>query len=120
MFYKVDMSNNKEVWTHEGRLHREGGLPAVTTPEGTKEYWVSGKRHRESGPAIEGVFSNDEYWVNGEEYTQFQFENRQGCVIESMTVAGEVLWKINDDPAALSDVLRLVNSYRDKNSGSTY
>ena len=34
-----------------GALHREGGLPARVLPEGDKEWWVNGERHRADGPA---------------------------------------------------------------------
>jgi len=32
-----------EAWFKEGVLNRLGGKPAVTHPDGTKEYWEKGK-----------------------------------------------------------------------------
>lgn len=32
-------------------------------PNGTKEWWLKGKRHREDGPAKEYADSTKEWWV---------------------------------------------------------
>ena len=40
--------------TVDGKLHRDGGLPAVEWANGDKEWWVRGQLHRECGlPAVE-------------------------------------------------------------------
>jgi hypothetical protein len=41
-------------------LHREDG-PAVEGHNGSKEWWIDGKRHREDGPAYEGA--DGEAWI---------------------------------------------------------
>ena len=49
-----------------GKLHREGGLPAIERADGSKEYWKNGKLHREGGlPAIERANGSKQYYVNG-------------------------------------------------------
>ena len=35
--------NGYEAWFKEGVMHREGGKPAVTHPNGSTEYWENGK-----------------------------------------------------------------------------
>ena len=37
-----------------GQLHREGGLHAYEHGDGSKEWWINGKKHRDGGlPAVE-------------------------------------------------------------------
>jgi hypothetical protein len=36
----------------DGGLHRDGDLPAVIWPDGTREWWYMRRRHRKSGPAV--------------------------------------------------------------------
>ena len=45
-------SNGSKEWYLNGKRHREGG-PAVEDSDGTKEWYLNGQRHREGGPAIE-------------------------------------------------------------------
>ena len=50
-----------------GSFHRDGGLPAVESLNGTKEWWVNGKKHREDDlPAVEYYNGTKEWWVNGQ------------------------------------------------------
>ena len=46
-FYWV-LAGRSKIW-HDGlgHPHRRGGLPAVEWANGSKEWWVNGKRHRE-------------------------------------------------------------------------
>ena len=37
-----------------------------TYPNGTKEWWLNGKLHREDGPAIEYANGNKEWCLNGQ------------------------------------------------------
>ena len=34
--------------------------------DGTKEWWVNGKLHREDGPAVERADGSKAWWINGE------------------------------------------------------
>jgi NTP pyrophosphatase (non-canonical NTP hydrolase) len=47
-----------------GDLHREDG-PASVWGDGSKEWWVNGRRHRKDGPAIERANGDKEWWLNG-------------------------------------------------------
>jgi len=68
----IHNSGSKE-WFINGKLHREGGLPAVEWYNGDKSWWINGKLHREDGPAIE--FDNgSKYWyLNDIKYTEQEF-----------------------------------------------
>lgn len=54
-------------WKLEGKLHRDGDLPAIIYAHGTREWWKNGKKHRDGDlPAVE---YNDglsgEWWKDG-------------------------------------------------------
>ena len=51
------------------RLHKEDG-PAIEHVDGSKEWFVNGKRHREDGPAIELVSGDKEWFVNGKRHRE--------------------------------------------------
>jgi hypothetical protein len=40
----------------------------IIHPNGTQEWWVNGKRHREDGPAIINSHNYQEWWVNGKRH----------------------------------------------------
>jgi hypothetical protein len=64
--YRVKVYEDRTEWRNsKGRRHRESG-PAVEWVNGTKEWWVNGKRHREGGPAIEWADGDKEWWLNGQ------------------------------------------------------
>ena len=52
-----------------GKWHRTDG-PAVTHPDGHKEWWFNGKRHRLDGPAVIYPDGSQEWWVNDVEVDQ--------------------------------------------------
>jgi hypothetical protein len=47
--------------------------PAIEWNDGSKQWWVAGKRHRLDGPAIEYATGLKQWWVNGKELTQQEF-----------------------------------------------
>jgi hypothetical protein len=49
--------------------HRAGG-PAIEWIEGTKEWWLNGKRHRVAGPAYDHQNGYKEWWFDGEKYSE--------------------------------------------------
>src|ERR1039458_1340274 len=60
--------------SREGILHRLDG-PAVirgnglfSEPDGDKEWWVEGKRHRTGGPAVEYENGDNEWYLNGKRH----------------------------------------------------
>jgi len=74
----LDMEKNIHIWTRDGDkwisndeyqssllfLHRDGG-PALIDADGTKEWWVDGKRHRLDGPAIESADGSKVWYKDG-------------------------------------------------------
>ena len=57
-----------------GKLHRDGGLPAVEHNNGFKSWWINGKRHRDGGlPAVENANGTKEWWINGEKIHSIQW-----------------------------------------------
>jgi len=51
-------------WYLNGLRHREDG-PAIEGVDGRKEWFLYGKRHREDGPAFEGSDGTREWWIHG-------------------------------------------------------
>jgi len=60
----IERSNGTKEWWLNGKRHREDG-PAIEYANGRKEWWLNGKRHREDGPAIEYANGKTAYWLNG-------------------------------------------------------
>jgi len=65
--YKVHANGTKE-WYLNGKYHREDG-PAVEKANGDKEWWQNGKFHREDGPAVEYANGYKAWWLNGDYIT---------------------------------------------------
>ena len=77
----AENSNGYKEYLVNGKLHRDGGLPAVEHSNGDKVYYVNGQLHRDGGlPAIVIVNSDDYddyyndndtiYYVNGKQLTE--------------------------------------------------
>ena len=61
--------NGTKEWYLNGKIHREDG-PAAEYADGTKKWWLNGKLHREDGPAAEYPDGSKEWWLNGKKYTE--------------------------------------------------
>lgn len=95
----------KESWFDHGLPHREDGLPAVihytfvlehvSIQVATKEYWISGVRHREDGPAIECVNGDDNnrYYLEGELLSREQWRMSVTPVVDMTLEEVEQLLK---------------------------
>ena len=58
-------ANGTQLWCFEDRLHREGGMPAVMRADGTQMWYFNGKLHREGDmPAM--------IWANGTQMWYFE------------------------------------------------
>ena len=57
-------SDGTKEWYLHGKLHREGA-PAIEWANGTKEWYINGKRHREDAPAIEYADGEKRWYING-------------------------------------------------------
>jgi hypothetical protein len=47
-------------------LHRKNDLPAFIWSYGRKEWWIHGKLHRSTGPAIMCPNDKKEWWIHGQ------------------------------------------------------
>ena len=84
--YTVKVGNDgSRMWFLNGKRHREDG-PAVEHPDGYKEWRFNGKVHREDGPAVEYASGKKEWWlddcyVSEEEHRQ-QAQICSGKIVE--------------------------------------
>jgi len=60
---KILPDGTKE-WYLNGKRHREGG-PAIEWSDGTKVWYLNGKPHREDGPAYEYPDGSKEWYLSG-------------------------------------------------------
>ena len=51
-------------WYLNGKLHREDG-PAIEWASGGKSWYLNGKVHREDGPAVEWASGSKSWYLNG-------------------------------------------------------
>ena len=76
---------NTIIWYgSNGKLHRDGDMPAHITTNGLMVYCKHGKRHREFGPAIVYSDGSVEYWIDGIPYTKkdyiYKLNSRYGII----------------------------------------
>jgi hypothetical protein len=65
-------------YTNEkGEYHRTDG-PAIEWSDGSKEWWVDGKRHRTDGPAVVCCNGHKEWWVGDIRLTEKEFNRKYG------------------------------------------
>lgn len=62
------LSNGTIEWRLDNRLHREDG-PAVESGCGFKEWWNHGRVHREDGPAVIWPNGDKEWYLSGRQMT---------------------------------------------------
>lgn len=75
VFYKTDLTC----------YHRVNG-PAIIWKDGTKEWWVEGKRHRIDGPAIIHSGREEEWWIDNMYY---EFFNLKDLITKSIFLGKE-------------------------------
>jgi len=76
---KINKNGTKE-WFLNGRRHRGDG-PAMEWADGSKEWYLNGRRHREEGPAVEYFNGSKEWYLNGKEITEeFHAKLTQGSI----------------------------------------
>ena len=71
----IERPDGYKAYLVNGLLHRDGGLPAIEYVNGYKVYYVNGQRHRDGGlPAIERADGSKEYWLNGSRVRKAEWE----------------------------------------------
>jgi hypothetical protein len=68
----IEWINGSKSWWINGKRHRTDG-PAIEYNNGNKIWWINGNRHREDGPAVEGYNGYKEWYLNGIEYTEQEY-----------------------------------------------
>jgi hypothetical protein len=98
-YIKIDRDGNKFYYQGKAMtiLHRLDG-PAVERANGSKSWFVDGKRHRLDGPAVEDANGDKAWWVDGKELSEEAFN--------TLTKPLEPLKTMNDKPtyAMLADM----------------
>ena len=95
-------SNGTKQWWLNGKLHREDG-PAVEWADGHKEWWLNGIRHREDGPADEYSNGHKEWWLNGKRHREdgpareWANGDKEWWLNGKVTTALEVFKRANDE-----------------------
>ena len=66
------------IWYNEDEeLHRAGGLPAIEGKDGTKQFYINGKRHNPNGPARIYADGTKEYWIDGKQISEDEFNEKK-------------------------------------------
>ena len=65
----ADYANGSKIWYINGKRHREDG-PAAEYANGSKSWFINGKLHREDGPAIDDVDGYKEWFINGKRHRE--------------------------------------------------
>lgn len=69
--YEVKVyDDGTKQWFLDGKLHREDGEPAIEYPSGYKEWFLDDKPHREDGPAVEDVDGYKAWYLNGKRHRE--------------------------------------------------
>jgi hypothetical protein len=68
----MEDANGTRSWFVEGKRHRLDG-PAIEGADGTRRWYVEGKRHRLDGPALEWADGTRRWYVEGAELTEAEW-----------------------------------------------
>ena len=88
--YTVKVDNGTKSWFLNGKKHREDG-PAIEYANGYKSWYINGELHREDGPAIEGSCGYyadvDKAWyLNDVQYTKEEHYNKLNPKAKELTM----------------------------------
>ena len=89
--------NGSKNWYINGKLHREDG-PAIEAPDGYKAWYINDNLHREDGPAIEWGNGDKEWFIHGVELTKREFN------------------KMTKQPKDIEEIIEKVRNLRDSDS----
>jgi len=65
--------NGSKYYYLNGKRHREDG-PAIEWANGIKIWFKNGKRHREDGPAVEWANGIKEWYLNDQPYLKEKYD----------------------------------------------
>jgi hypothetical protein len=82
----VEYPDGTKIWFLNGKRHRTDG-PAVEYADGSKTWYLNGNLHRTDGPAVERIDGTKRWYLNGE------YHRTDGPAIEN--VDGTKYWFLN-------------------------
>ena len=65
----ITSPDGSKEWYLNGKRHREDG-PAVEWATGWKHWYLNGKHHREDGPAVESPDGHKHWFLNGKHHRE--------------------------------------------------
>jgi hypothetical protein len=68
----IEHADGTRQWWVDGKRHRLDG-PAIEHTDGSREWYVDGKLHRLDGPAYEDADGTREWFIEGEKLTEQEF-----------------------------------------------
>ena len=68
----VEYADGTKVWYVDGKRHRDGA-PAIEYADGSEDWYQNGKLHRTDGPAIDRANGKHRWYINGVEMSEEQF-----------------------------------------------
>lgn len=104
--YKVRIhSNGTKEWYLDNKLHREDG-PAVERADGDKAWYINGKLHREDGPSVVRHNGYKAWFLNGKKLSErsFNIHNKRNNVLTKNV-------KINNYVQEMNMKLKSMNKY---------
>ena len=85
--YKVEVyDNGSKEWYLNGKRHREDG-PAVEWPNGRNFWYLNGELHREDGPAVVSANGYKAWYLKGKKVTEEEHKK----LTSKATCAGKVV-----------------------------
>ena len=77
----AESADGSKSWYVDGKRHRTDG-PAIEYADGSKSWYVDGKRHRTDGPAVEWNDGDKSWYIDDVKLTEKQFKERTAPVKE--------------------------------------
>jgi hypothetical protein len=106
---KVYADGTKE-WFLNGKLHREDG-PAVEYTNGSKFWYQNGEYHREDDPAVEWANGSKEWYLNG------KLHRENGPAVEYPDGSKE--WFLNGEECTEAEFLKKTSRIEEVSSSET-
>jgi hypothetical protein len=89
----VILTDGSKYYFINGKYHRDGNLPAIEYPNGTKYYYLNDRPHREDGPAVEYSDGDKEFHL----YGKFYLEEDYWEEVKRMKSLNSILLKIKNN-----------------------
>ena len=93
--------NGSKEWRLNDKLHREDG-PAIEWADGSKSWYINDKLHRERAPACECANGDKEYFLNGKRHRE------DGPALE--LADGDKFWFLNGKRVTEEEHRRLTSA----------